>query len=259
MTNRGGAYCSSTAIRTEIRGFMLNPNVSNQTGSLRSLPGRSIPGRSQISQTNGNEDAASEVLALEGNGMTYEDRIALALASGGKAHENDDVLTALIRQHATFVYRIAYSVLKDSHDAEDVAQETFIRVMKNVRRLPLIRDERAWLARITWRLAVTKAAKHQRKRKVEVDMGEHFIAVSNLKSGLMADSNELLQLMERLTASLPANLRHPLVLSAIEETSNREVAEILNISEATVRTRIHRARKLLREKLRTIFGKDYAG
>jgi RNA polymerase sigma-70 factor (ECF subfamily) len=65
--------------------------------------------------------------------------------------------------------------------------------------------------------------------------------------------------MERLTASLPEKLRHPLLLSAIEEMSSKEVAEILNISEATVRTRIFRARRLLREKLRTAFGKDYVG
>ena len=189
--------------------------------------------------------------------MTYEDRIVLALGRG-KVQERDDVLNVLVQQHATFVYRIAYSVLRDSQDAEDVAQETFLRVVKNVGDLPLIRDERAWLARIAWRLALTKASKRRKRRNVEVDIGEDSEARSRLR-GATDDSRELLHLVEQLTASLPATLRHPLMLSAIEEMSNREVARILNISETTVRTRIHRARKLLREKLQAILGKDDAG
>jgi RNA polymerase sigma-70 factor (ECF subfamily) len=63
--------------------------------------------------------------------------------------------------------------------------------------------------------------------------------------------------IERMTAALPEHLRHPLVLSAIDEMSSREVAEMLNITEATVRTRVHRARKILREQLRKLFGKTY--
>ena len=57
-------------------------------------------------------------------------------------------------------------------------------------------------------------------------------------------------------ASLPDDLRNPLILSAIEDMSSREVAEILNISEVTVRTRIHRARKLLREKIQKLVGRE---
>src|SRR5262245_4774375 len=136
--------------------------------------------------------------------MTYEDRIVLALGRG-KAKERDDVLDVLVRQHATFVYRIVFSVLRDSQDAEDVAQETFLRVMKNVGDLPLIRDERAWLARIAWRLALTKAAKRRRKRNVEVDIHEDSAALSRLRTGT-DDNRELLLVVEQLTASLPVTL-----------------------------------------------------
>jgi RNA polymerase sigma-70 factor (ECF subfamily) len=188
--------------------------------------------------------------------MTYEDRIVLAVGRA-RAQEQDDVLSVLIRQHATFVYRIAYSVLRDSQDAEDVAQDTFIRVMKNIAELPLVRDERSWLARIAWRLALTRSAKRRRKRTLEVDMREES-RILPMQGPRTDESAELIRVIEQLTASLPAPLRHPLVLSAIEEVDNREIARILNISETTVRTRIHRARKLLREKLRSIMGKDHA-
>ena len=189
--------------------------------------------------------------------MIYEDRILLAVGrSLGVAQE--DVVTLLVRQHATFVYRIAYSILRDVYDAEDVAQETFMRVMKNIERLPVIRDQRGWLARITWRLAITKWNRTRRQRRIEVDISEEpaRLAASNRSTGSDAENKQLLETMNRLTLSLPDNLRNPLILSAIEDMSSREVAEILNISEATVRTRTHRARRLLREKLRTLTGKE---
>jgi RNA polymerase sigma-70 factor (ECF subfamily) len=189
--------------------------------------------------------------------MTYEDRIMMAVGRTRGA-EQEDVLTVLVREHATFVYRIAYSVLRDLHDAEDVAQETFMRVMKRTAQLPLVRDQRAWLARITWRLAITKWNRTRKRRRLETDIAESpaRFAASDLSTGLDAENRELLEKMNRLTLSLPDDLRHPLILSAIEDMSCREVAEILNIPEATVRTRIYRARKLLRQKLRAFIGKE---
>jgi RNA polymerase sigma-70 factor (ECF subfamily) len=189
--------------------------------------------------------------------MIYEDRILLAVGRSQGA-EQEDIVTLLVRQHATFVYRIAYSILRDVHDAEDVAQETFMRVMKNIERLPLIRDQRGWLARIAWRLAITKWNRTKKRRHVEIDISEDSarLAASTLSTELDTQNKELVETISRLTFSLPADLRNPLILSAIEEMGSREVAEILNISEVTVRTRVHRARRLLRKKLQKLIGKD---
>lgn len=189
--------------------------------------------------------------------MIYEDRILLAVGRSRGA-EQEDVVTLLVREHATFVYRIAYSILRDVHDAEDVAQETFMRVMKNAKRLPLIRDQRGWLARITWRLAITKWNRTQRRRHVEIEIsGEAArLLASTWSTEFSAENKELVETINRLTLSLPDDLRYPLILSAIEDMGSRDVAEILNISEATVRTRVHRARKLLREKLQALIGSD---
>jgi len=176
--------------------------------------------------------------------MTYEERLALAIGQT-RTNEDDEAIASIVREHATFVYRVAYSVLRDSHDAEDVVQETFIRVLKNVPKLPSIRDQRAWLARVAWRLALTRWSRAKTKRRHEVDRFDRT-DVAVLSS---FESDAAVATIEKLTASLPEHLRHPLMLSAIEEMSAKEVAQILNISEPTVRTRIHRARKLLREKL----------
>jgi RNA polymerase sigma-70 factor (ECF subfamily) len=194
--------------------------------------------------------------------MTYEERLALAVGRNRATERDDEAITALVREHTAFVYRIAYSILHDAHDAEDVTQETFVRVLKNVHRLPLIRDQRAWLARIAWRLSVTKWNRTKKKRTLEPSLEMdgakdrlHGLAV-NL-SERTAESDEAVELIGRMTAALPEHLRHPLMLSAIDEMSSREVAETLNITEGTVRTRVHRARKILKEKLRRLLGKDY--
>jgi RNA polymerase sigma-70 factor (ECF subfamily) len=156
--------------------------------------------------------------------------------------------------HAAFVYQVAYSVLRDAHDAEDVAQETFVRVMKNADRLETIRDERAWLARIAWRLAITRWTKTRRRRNLEVEMAEDFDFAdsSDETSESRVQSQEMLDLLDRLTMSLPPDLRHTLSLLAVDDMNTKEVADILNISEITVRTRMHRAKKLLKAKVKAL-------
>src|SRR5687767_12385365 len=103
--------------------------------------------------------------------MAYEDHIVMAMSRTRDA-EQDDVVALLVRDHAAFVYRVAFSVLRDSHDAEDVTQETFIRVMRKTRELPLVRDQRAWLARIAWRVALTRLSHTRKRRRVEINLSE---------------------------------------------------------------------------------------
>jgi RNA polymerase sigma-70 factor, ECF subfamily len=79
----------------------------------------------------------------------------------------EDALELVVREHARLVYRIAYSVLRNHHDAEDATQETFLRVLRYQRKLNSVREPRTWLARIAWRVAVG------RRRKIpEVTLGE---------------------------------------------------------------------------------------
>src|SRR5437899_10221032 len=79
---------------------------------------------------------------------------AMAMAQAG-----EDVLEAMVREHARLVYRIAYSVLRNHHDAEDATQETFVRVLRYRRKLQGIEDPKTWLARIAWRVAVERGKK----------------------------------------------------------------------------------------------------
>jgi len=160
----------------------------------------------------------------------------------------EDELEVAVREHARLVYRIAYSVLRNHHDAEDATQETFLRVLRYRRKLAGIREPRTWLARIAWRVAV------ERRRKVAAVAIDEIEEVAPVKSPSVSAEQILLgaetsEILERLIAALPSKLRDPLTLSTLEEMTPGNIAEVLGIRESAVRSRLFRARQALKEKL----------
>lgn len=161
--------------------------------------------------------------------------------------ETAGAVEELVREHARFVFQVAYSVLRHAHDAEDVVQETFLRVMKHERELATVRDPRAWLARIAWRIAV------DRRRSDRASTENPAAVIAELRAtGLHAEEillrDEALRLLAALVAALPGDLRAALQLSTVQEMSAAEIGAVLGIPEASVRTRLFRARQMLKEK-----------
>jgi RNA polymerase sigma-70 factor (ECF subfamily) len=163
-----------------------------------------------------------------------------------------DVLEGLVREHSRLVYRIAYAVLRSHHDAEDSTQETFLRVLRYSAKLATVEDSKTWLARIAWRVAVDRSRQRGRAREIPLEDPEKpFEEVASLDT----PADQALQgiqvsaVLERMIAALPEKLRQPLILSTIEEMSPREVAATLGMNEAAVRSRVFRARQILKEKL----------
>jgi len=171
-------------------------------------------------------------------------------ATGVRSQE--DVLEGLVRQHARLVYRIAYAVLRRHHDAEDATQETFVRVLRYGKKLAGVDDPKTWLARIAWRVAVDRSKRHGRSREIPLEDSEkpwEEVASLDTSAEEAVHGAQVSQLLERLIAALPEKLRQPLILSTVEEMSPREVAATLGINQAAVRSRVFRARQILREKL----------
>ncbi len=162
------------------------------------------------------------------------------------AKSEERAFEALIERRSRFAYRVAYAVLRNSHDAEDVVQETFLKLFRNGA-WQRAQDEGAFLARVTWRLALNKLRLNPRGSNVEA---EEPVSGDRDPEQLAVDS-DWRSTVHRLIDSLPEELRQALVLSAIEELNSREVAEILSIPEGTVRTRLQRARQLLKQKMAT--------
>ena len=188
-----------------------------------------------------------------------------AILSGAAAAERseyelsrDEVLEGLVREHSRLVYRIAFAVLRRHHDAEDATQETFLRVLRYSSKLAAVEDAKTWLARVAWRVAVDRSKKQGRQRETALEDPETPIAEvasADAPADETVHGAQLGAVLERLIAALPEKLRQPLVLSTIEEMSPREIAATLGINEAAVRSRVFRARQILREKLGQRVGK----
>jgi RNA polymerase sigma-70 factor (ECF subfamily) len=173
---------------------------------------------------------------------------ALKLAQQELAQQEEDLLETAVREHARLVYRIAYSVLRNPADAEDATQEIFLRVLRYGKKLAAVKDQKAWLATIAWRVAVRR-----RKSMAKAATGAEEAGETLVSPGYGADrillERERNAVLERLISALPTQLRDALVLSTLEEIAPRDVASMLGISEAAVRSRSFRAREILRERL----------
>jgi RNA polymerase sigma-70 factor, ECF subfamily len=159
----------------------------------------------------------------------------------------------LVASHTLMVFRIAYSILRNHHDAEDAAQECFLRVLKQQNRLHEVRNTKTWLARIAWTTALDK--KQASREMISLnDESSKFDELEKL-SDFTPDAEKQLaesqkrRLLQRLIAGLPEDLRYPLELSTVQELNSTEIAEILKVPETSVRTRLFRARQQLKEKL----------
>jgi len=194
-----------------------------------------------------NAPAGVTVLVNERGACVMEAPMQIALdgpqlAEKEEATSRDERFAALVNRQARFVFRVAYSVLRNAADAEDVVQETFLKLYKG-RGWEGMLDERAFLARTAWRIAV------DRRPKVRGDAaGIDTVAQGRdpEQAAIAADWNATVQ---RLIDTLPDELRLPLALTSVEEMNSREISAVMGIPEGTVRTRLMRAREILKQKL----------
>jgi RNA polymerase sigma-70 factor, ECF subfamily len=160
---------------------------------------------------------------------------------------------SLVASHAGMVFRIAYSILRNHHDAEDAVQECFLRVVKHQGRLDKVRNPKTWLARVAWTTALDRRRSVQTAASLDDDVfGEPLLeALPDPAPGadVQLAGRQMQRLLERFIVTLPDELRQPLELSTVQELNSAEIGEVLKIPEASVRTRLFRARKLLKEKM----------
>jgi RNA polymerase sigma-70 factor (ECF subfamily) len=148
----------------------------------------------------------------------------------------------LVERQSRFVFRVAYAVLRNTSDAEDVVQDTFLKLYRKGA-WESIEDERAFLARAAWRVAVSRM---RRVRHAAPDEEMPSAEMSPEQAAIDADFNARLH---RMVDALPEELQQPLALATVEEMTSREIAVVMGIAEGTVRTRLMRARELLKTKL----------
>ena len=166
------------------------------------------------------------------------------------SHEPGSVdFNALVYAHARFLINIAYGILRNPEDAEDVAQEAFLKAFR-AGGLEKVENMRAWLGRITWRLALNRLRQKSGTQKM-ITSEDLLRTLPSREKGaeevLIRKEREIL--FEKLLQSLPQDLRDASVLLTVEGMTSRGAAGILGISESSVRDRLSRARKMMKDKL----------
>ena len=173
-----------------------------------------------------------------------------AVQDEARQHANDTALAALVDQYATTLYRVAFSVVRNSSDAEDAVQEAFLRVLRHRDRLDEVRDHRVWLIRIVWNIVLDR--KRRAKTRPETDDVEELARVlpaNGLSAEQQAAAAQHHAHVLACVEQLPAKERQVLMLSAFEELSSVEIASVLGITESSVRSRLFRARNLMADLL----------
>jgi len=182
-------------------------------------------------------------VALIRPGRTAETELALQSEKSALRREFEDRL----EECGTLAFRVARGVVHNAADAEDVAQEALLRAYRHFERLRDRSRFRAWLVRMTFRLALDQTRSARRREQRETLWA---VAVPKPDVEAMAASNEFGRRVSEAMESLPEKLRLVLLLSSIDGHSLEEVAELLQIPQGTVKSRLHAARKRLAEKLR---------
>jgi RNA polymerase sigma-70 factor (ECF subfamily) len=149
---------------------------------------------------------------------------------------------------STLAFRVAFSVLRHQQDAEDVAQEAFVRAHRSFRQLRDRERFRAWLVRMTWRLALDRRRGDMRRAHRELAVATPAAAPPTTEEALIAEQRAA-RLWQAIDA-LPDKFRIVIVLAAIEEQRVEDVAALLNIPSGTVKSRLSEARRRLQELLR---------
>jgi RNA polymerase sigma-70 factor (ECF subfamily) len=169
----------------------------------------------------------------------------------------------LVLKYQKRVFNLAYRLLNNYEEANDVAQEVFVRAYKGIRWFRKESSIFTWLYRITMNLSKNrlKALNREKKRLEPLDdpiateegeIKKEIIANEPSPSEVLVQK-ERAELIQEALASLDDEFRAALVLRDIEGLTYEEIAQILNLNVGTVKSRLHRARLMLKEKLQGVF------
>ncbi|KQN28684.1 RNA polymerase sigma factor [Sphingomonas sp. Leaf38] len=177
-----------------------------------------------------------------------EDAALVALHLRGPLAGRQAAFAALMRRHKQPLYRLIVAQIGDPDDALDLLQESFVSAHAALGRFDASRSLRAWLARI----AINKSRDWHRRRRVRrfltrvlpIEAGDQIADAAADTEAQAIDRDDLARTLAGI-ARLPASLRDPLLLCAVDELSQAEAAEALGITAKAVETRVRRARAAL--------------
>ena len=165
---------------------------------------------------------------------------------------NDQEFAKLAEEHSGFVYNVAYRMMGNQHDAEEVAQDAFISAYRARDRFRGDAQPTTWLYRITVNAALMRIRKDKRRKEMTVPEDDRPDSPSTdwAQSPVASAMNS--ELGDRINAAideLPEDLKTAVILRDVEGLSNEEASDVLEVSVSALKARLHRGRVALRESL----------
>ncbi|AJD89517.1 RNA polymerase sigma factor SigW [Jeotgalibacillus malaysiensis] len=172
---------------------------------------------------------------------------------------DQDAFGEIVELFKDRVYHVCFRMLGNRHEAEDIAQEAFIRAYTNIHTFDIDRKFSTWLFRIATNLCIDRIRKKKPDYYLDAEVSgtDGLTMYSQVETdGPLpeeeVESMELQESIQKEISRLPDKYRSVIVLKYIEELSLKEISEILELPIGTVKTRIHRGREALRKQLRSI-------
>jgi RNA polymerase sigma-70 factor (ECF subfamily) len=166
---------------------------------------------------------------------------------------DEKAFEALVDKHYERIDRLALRILGDGMVAEEIAQETFVRVYRGLSRFRGDASFHSWLYRITLNLCLTHL-RHRTRRVVSPDVSAALAASQGTDPAARVEAEQRRVLVRHAVDALPPHYRIVVVLNSVEGLPYQEIAALLGVPLGTVKSRINVAKRLLREKLRHLLG-----
>jgi RNA polymerase sigma-70 factor, ECF subfamily len=162
----------------------------------------------------------------------------------------------LVDKYSRQVVGTCFSFVHNQEDAEDIAQEVFMEVFKSVQQFRHESDLNTWIYRISINKSIDFQRRLNRKKRFQDLTGLIFHHKHPITPSEHLEDKERMQILNQQIASLAENQRIALVLCQYDQLSMKEIAEIMQTTESSVESLLHRAKTNLRKKLQKYFEKN---
>ena len=175
------------------------------------------------------------------------------MTSSGTTVMDDEKFEQIVSEHSSFVYNVAYRMMGNPDDADEVVQDTFLSAYRARDRFRGDAQVTTWLYRIATNAALMRLRKNSRKKEISTDPTEVYQRIDRADWADAPDraalNNELAQEIQRGIGQLPDDLQAAVILRDLEELTNDEAAQVLEVSVSALKARLHRGRVMLRNIL----------
>ncbi|HAJ94997.1 MAG TPA: RNA polymerase subunit sigma-24 [Actinobacteria bacterium] len=163
----------------------------------------------------------------------------------------------LIKMYSKYVYTTAFFILRNSHEAEDASQEVFVKVYLSIKGFRGLSSFKTWIRKLTVNTCIDKLRLKSKTKDKKVSLDkiteEYEVVFMKFSQSLEKKffTQEAVKEVLKIVVNMEESYRIPLILRDLQDYSYREIAELTKKPIGTVKTNIHRARKIIKEKIKT--------